>query len=111
MTNRSFITDDEIDKALDYLRDNARDAAQAKANRVYVEEYRKVVKAKLMKEHGAMSAVLQEREAYSDPRYVQHLEAIKEAVEIDEGHRFLRAAADAKIEAWRTQSSNSRARV
>jgi len=58
-----------------------------------------------------MSAVLQEREAYSDPRYVQHLEAIKQAVEIDEGHRFLRAAADAKIEAWRTQSSNTRARV
>ncbi len=111
MSNRSFITDDEIDKALDYLRDNARDAAQAKANRVYVEEYRKVVKAKLMKEHGAMSAVLQEREAYSDPRYVQHLEAIKQAVELDEGHRFLRSAADAKIEAWRTQSSNSRARV
>ena len=111
MSNRSFITDDEIDKALDYLRDNARDAAQAKANRVYVEEYRKVIKAQLMKEHASMSAVLQEREAYSDPRYVQHLEAIKQAVEIDEGHRFLRAAADAKIEAWRTQSSNTRARV
>lgn len=111
MSNRSFITDDEIDKALDYLRDNARDAAQAKANRVYVEEYRKVIKAQLMKEHGAMSAVLQEREAYSDPRYVAHLEAIKQAVELDEGHRFLRAAADAKIEAWRTQSSNTRARV
>lgn len=109
--NRSFITDDEIDRALDFLRDNARDAAQAKANRVYVEEYRKVVKAQLMKEHASMSAVLQEREAYSDPRYVQHLEAIKQAVELDEGHRFLRAAADAKIEAWRTQSSNTRARV
>jgi hypothetical protein len=109
--NRSFITDEEIDKALDYLRDNARDAAQAKANRVYVEEYRKVIKAKLMKEHEKLSAVLQEREAYSDPRYTQHLLAIKEAVEIDEGHRFLRSAADAKIDAWRTQSSNTRARV
>jgi hypothetical protein len=111
MSNRSFITDDEIDKALDYLRDNARDAAQAKANRVYVEEFRKVLKAQLMKEHGALSAVLQEREAYSDPRYVQHLEAIREAVLEDEGHRFLRGAAEAKIEAWRTQSSNTRARV
>ena len=111
MSNRSFITDDEIDKALDYLRDNARDAAQAKANRVYVEEFRKVLKAQIMKEHGKLSAVLQEREAYSDPCYVDHLEAIRQAVEIDEGHRFLRAAADAKIEAWRTQSSNTRARV
>lgn len=109
--NRSFITDDEIDKALDYLRDNARDAAQAKAERIYVEEYRKVIKATLMKEHGSLSAVLQEREAYADPRYSQHLEAIREAVQIDEQHRFMRGAADAKIEAWRTQSSNSRARV
>jgi len=111
MQNRSVITDDEIDKALDYLRDNARDAAQARADRVYVEEYRKVIKAQLMKEHGGISAVLQEREAYADPRYVEHLEAIRQAVMADEGHRFLRAAADAKIEAWRTQSSNSRARV
>ena len=111
MQNRSFIEDDEIDRALDYLRDNARDAAQAKANRVYVEEYRKVVKAQLMKEHDTKSAVIQEREAYADPRYIQHLEAIKQAVEADEQHRFLRGAADAKIEAWRTQSSNTRARV
>ncbi|NGX99803.1 MAG: hypothetical protein G4V63_32875 [Candidatus Afipia apatlaquensis] len=111
MQNRSYITDDEIDKALDYLRDNARDAAQARADRIYVEEYRKVIKAKIMKEHGDKSAVLQEREAYSDPRYIAHLEAIKQAVLEDEGHRFLRAAADAKIEAWRTQSSNTRARV
>jgi hypothetical protein len=106
--NRSFITDEEIDKALDYLRDNARDAAQAKANRVYVEEYRKTLKAQLMKEHGSLSAVLQEREAYSDPRYAEHLQAIREAVMQDEQHRFLRIAAEAKIEAWRTQSSNMR---
>jgi len=109
LQNRSFITDDEIDKALDYLRDNARDAAQARAERIYVEEYRKTLKAQLMKEHGQMSAVLQEREAYSDPRYEQHLDAIREAVRLDEFHRFMRIAAEAKIEAWRTASSNERA--
>lgn len=109
MNNRSFITDDEIDKALDFLRDNARDAAQARADRVYVEEFRKTLKASLMKEHGQLSAVLQEREAYSDKRYVGHLEAIRDAVKADEYHRFMRIAAEAKIEAWRTQSSNVRA--
>jgi len=111
MTNRSFITDEEIDKALDYLRDSARDAAQAKAERVYVEEFRKVLKAQIMKENPKLSAVLQEREAYSDPRYTEHLSAIKEAVRLDEFNRFMRIAAEAKIEAWRTQSSNTRARV
>lgn len=111
MNAHAFIADTEIDKALDFLRDNARDAAQARADRIYVEEFRKTLKATLMKEHGSLSAVLQEREAYADDRYQQHLEAIREAVRLDEYHRFMRIAAEAKIEAWRTQSSNSRARV
>jgi hypothetical protein len=109
MQNRSFITDEEIDKALDYLRDNARDAAQAKADRIYVTEFRKYLKATLMKEHADLSAVLQEREAYADPRYLQHLEAIKEAVAIDAHNEFLRAAAEAKIGAWQSQGADMRA--
>lgn len=109
MTARTFISDDEIDRALDYLRDSANEAAQARADRVYVEEYRKTIKAQLMKEHDGKSAVIQEREAYADRRYVTHLEAIREAVFKDERMRFLTAAAQAKIEAWRTQSSNERA--
>jgi hypothetical protein len=108
-SNRTFITDDEIDRALDYLRDNADEAAKARAERVYVEEYRKVVKAQIMKENGTMTAVLQEREAYADPRYAAHLDAIREAVQRDEKCRFMLSAAEAKIEAWRTQSSNERA--
>lgn len=107
--SRAFISEDEIDRALDYLRDNADAAAHARAQRIYVEEYRKTVKAQLMKEHDGKSAVIQEREAYADDRYVQHLEAIKEAVFADERMRFLKEAAQAKIEAWRTQSSNERA--
>lgn len=109
MQNRKFISDEEIDKALDYLRDNADEAAKARAERIYVEEYRKTVKAQLMKEHDTKSAVIQERDAYADPRYVVHLEAIKEAVFRDEKMKFMLAAAEAKIEAWRTQSSNERA--
>src|SRR5262245_19373789 len=102
MSNRSFISDEEIDKALNFLRDNAREAAQARADRIYVTEYRKYLKATLMKEHGELSAVLQEREAYSDPRYLSHLEAIREAVRADAQHEFLKVAAEAKIDAWRT---------
>lgn len=106
---RTFISEAEIDKALDYLRDNAGAAAQARADRIYVEEYRKTVKAQLMKEHDGKALGIQEREAYADPRYVAHLDAIKEAVFRDELARFLKEAAQAKIEAWRTQSSNERA--
>lgn len=103
-----MISEDHIEKALDYLRDNATVAAQARANRIYVEEYRKTVKAQIMKKHAELPLGAQERDAYADPIYIQHLEAIKQAVEQDEYHRFMRSCAEAKIEAWRTQSSNIR---
>ena len=109
MSNRTFISDEEVDRALDYLRDNADAAAKARAERVYVEEYRKVIKAQLMQEHGMQSAVVQERNAYADPRYANHLLAIKEAVVADEKHRFLLEAARAKCDAWRTQCATERA--
>jgi len=104
----AFITDEEVERALDYLRDNATAAAKARAERLYVEDYLKVIKAKLMAEHDNLSAVLQERHALADDRYLQHLDAIREAVEIDEKHRFLRGAAEAKIEAWRTMCATER---
>jgi hypothetical protein len=109
MSQRTFISETEVDKALDYLRDNADAAAKARAERIYVEEYRKTVKAQIMKEHDTLPFAGQEREAYADGRYVQHLEAIREAVHADEKHRFLLGAAQAKIEAWRSQCANERA--
>lgn len=104
-----MITDDEIEKAVEYLRVNARPAAQAKANRIYMEEYRKVVKAQIQREAIADSLGAQESRAYSDPRYKQHLEAMKEAIEKDEYNKWMMTAAEAKIEAWRTQQANARA--
>ena len=104
-----MISDDDVEKALDYLRDSAKLAAKARAERIYVEEYRKTVKANIQQEFSKEPIGAQEREAYDDPRYRQHLEAIREAVFIDEHARFLREAAIAKIEAWRTMCSNRRA--
>ena len=104
-----MIDDEEIQKAVDYLRDSAKKAAQARANRIYVEEYRKTIKAKLMKRTPDLAVSAQEREAYADPEYHEHLEAIRAAVYNDEYERFMRAAAEAKIEAWRTFQANERA--
>lgn len=106
-----MITDDDIEKAVDYLRANARAAAQAKANRIYMEEFRKVVKSQIMRETLTDSLGAQEARAYADPRYKQHLEAMKEAIEKDEYNRWMMTAAEAKIEAWRTQQANARAEV
>jgi hypothetical protein len=103
------ITDEDVDKAVEYLRTNARSAAQARANRIYMEEYRKVVKAQIMRENTGLPLGAQEVVACSDARYMQHLQAVKEAVEKDEYNRWMMVAAEAKIEAWRTQQANQRA--
>ena len=103
-----MISDDEVEKAIDYLRDNATEAAQARANRIYIEEYRKSLKAMIMKEHADIPVSAQEREAYADKRYLSHLLALQQAVKEDEYRRFLRVAAEAKIEAWRSFQANYR---
>jgi hypothetical protein len=99
----------EIEKALEWLVKNATPAAQARANRVYVEEYSKPLRAMLMKKSGEQSIGGQEREAYAHPDYIAHLEALKVAVEEDEKMRWLQKTAEAKIECWRSEQANMRA--
>lgn len=104
-----MIEDEHIEKALDFLRDNADEAAKARAERIYMEEFRKSLKAQIMSEHLAEALGAQERIAYADQRYLNHLAGLKQAVFLDERLRFLRGAAEAKIEAWRTMQANQRA--
>jgi hypothetical protein len=104
-----MITDADIQACLDFLRDNATQAAKARATRVYVEEYRKTIKAQQMAAAGSLPVTAQEREAYMSEPYVAHLEAIREAVYEDERQRWLMIGAQAKIDAWRTQQANHRA--
>lgn len=106
------MTENEINifKALDYLRDAAPAYAKAKAERVYLEEFRKSKKAMLMKAVEAQypSAAAQEREAYSHPEYLALLDALREATEEEERLRWMIVAAQAKIECWRSLESSRR---
>jgi cell division GTPase FtsZ len=103
-----ILSDDEIQKAVDWLRDNADESAKCRAERIYIEEYRKSLKALLMKKFVELPISAQEREAYAHADYINHIKALKIAVEKDEKMKFLRASAEAKIEAWRTQQANLR---
>lgn len=103
-----MILDDDVEKAVDYLRSNATKAAKAKAERIYMTEYRKVAKGQIMRENDDKPLGAQEAIAYADPRYIQHLKVMQAAIEEDEYHQWMMKAADAKIEAWRTQQSNAR---
>ena len=97
-----------IYKCLDYIRDHAKQYAQAKANRVYLEEYRKALKATLMSQHIGEPVNAQERYAYAHPDYTLLLEGIKEAIEQEENLRWKLIAAQAKIEVFRTLEANKR---
>ena len=50
-----------------------------------------------------------EQYAYSHPEYVQVLEGIKEANEVEEKLRWDLVAAQARVEIWRSQEATARA--
>ena len=104
-----MISDEEIELALDWLRDHAEPCAKAVAESWYMQDYRKVVKAQEMGKSNESAVGAQERHAYASEAYTKHLEATKTAIEKEQYERFMLKAADAKIEAWRTQQSNQRA--
>ena len=104
-----MISDQSIETAVDWLRDHATEAAQATANRQHLEKYTSVIKSLIMSEHLSEPVNAQERHAYSDVRYKNHLEGLKVAIFEDERMRHLRFAAEARIETWRSFQANARA--
>jgi hypothetical protein len=96
-------------KAVEYILRNAKAHAKAKAERNYLEEYRKSLKAMLMKQCLETAIGAQEREAYAHPEYRALLDGIKVAMEEEEKLRWDLIAAQASIDIWRTEQSNLRA--
>jgi hypothetical protein len=99
-----LIPEAQIEAALDFLRDNAKAAGEAKAAKDYLEDFSRVIKAELMSERLTEPLGAQERYAYSHIRYKTHLEALRIAISEHERLTWLRAAAETKISAWQTQS-------
>lgn len=99
----------DIFKCLDFIRDHAPEYAQAKADRIYMEEYRKSLKAIYMSEMVGEPVNAQERYAYAHSGYVAHLKALSAAVEKEENLRWLLIGAQAKISVWQSLGANQRA--
>ena len=98
--------------AVEELWKNAPIHAKAKAERVYLEEFKKSKKAILMKAAefaGKKSAASQEVEAYAHPDYQDLLQALRSAVEAEELARWKMVACQAAIEVWRSQEASGRA--
>lgn len=94
--------------AIQEIWDNSSKLAKARSERVFLEEFRKSLKAILMTRSSEKSAAGQERDAYSHPDYVAHLEALKIAVEAEEKLRWRMVSAQAAIEIYRTMEASNR---
>ena len=102
---------DQIDphKAIDFLIKNSEKYAHAKAQRVYLDEFRKSKKALLMNQCNEKAANAREQFAYSHPEYLQVIEGHRAAVEIEEGLKWQLIAAQLRVEVFRTQEASNRA--
>ena len=95
-------------KAVEFIIANAKKYAIAKADRAYIEQFRKSKKALLMNESTAKTAVEREQYAYSHNDYVGLLKGLCEAIAIEERLKWELEAARIRTEIWRTQSANER---
>jgi hypothetical protein len=68
MSNRRIVTDEDVDKALDWLRDGARDLGAAKERLVKAEHMARVVEALETKRSAAKSAEARKAEARTTER-------------------------------------------
>jgi hypothetical protein len=102
------IPEAEVERAVDYLRDSAEKAAMCRATRHYLAEWLKSKRAMLQAQKIGDGLGASEVFALGHPEYQQALNDYRVAVEQDERHRFLREAAVAKIDFYRTQCANER---
>lgn len=97
--------------AVDFMLKAAPIYAKAKAERVYLEHFRKSKKALLMKDAevaGAKTSAAQETVAYAEPAYIELLEALRDATYREENAKWKLTAASCQIEIWRTECANNR---
>jgi len=98
-------------KAIEFILEQAPKFAEAKAQRVYIENFLRTKKALLMKEaqvKGIDSGVAQEREAYAHPEYQELLRGLQVATEREETLKWKLIAAQMKSDIWRSEQASER---
>jgi hypothetical protein len=102
---------DNPHKAIQFLIDTAPLYSKAKATRMYLEEFRRSKHAQLKSLAGTEVLGKQDTFAYAHPEYVEILEGIRAAVEIEERYRWLMTAAQARISVWQTEQYSARMEI
>jgi hypothetical protein len=98
----------EPSKAIQYIIDNAPKFAEAKANRIYIENFLKVKKAEIAIKCNESSMTRAEQHALSHPDYKLLLDGLKVAIVQEEHLRWWLEAARLRVEVWRTQEASNR---
>lgn len=98
----------DANEAIDFIYKNAKPYAEAKAKRIYLEEFRKTKKALLMSSSDETAAVAREQYAYAHPEYAELIKGLQAAVEVEETLRWQMVAAQARVEVWRSEEASAR---
>lgn len=100
----------EVDpnEAINYIIKHAPLYAKAKADRVHIENYLRVVKSKLMLTQDEGTQGAKEAYAYSHPSYEEQLNAMKVATEEEERLRYMIEAAKLRVEIFKVQEYTKR---
>lgn len=104
-----IVNDNELQKALDFLRDSAADIGAARAEMIRAAHMVKVTRALQIKRFNDLPVTRAEIEALASDTYLEALEADAVAAGEFEKLRALREAASMKIEAWRSEQATYRA--
>lgn len=106
------MTDNEFLDRLERMRDVIPKYAKAKAERIYIEQFRKAKIAMLMRDTYALTlktSAEREAYAYSHKDYLTLLTGLKEATEIEEKHKWTLENLKIEVDVWRSSEASRRA--
>lgn len=105
-----IVTEEQAQKAFNYLRDTDEQHAQAKADLAAIEKHEKALLAILQKGFAGIekSDAGQKREAYASTDYKTWLDGYKQAVFEYHLLENKRDRAFTSLDIWRTESANAR---
>lgn len=102
------MTEDQAQKAIDFIRDSAPEFAKAKADRTYIENYLKVVKAQAMADSDKKTLGDREIDAYMSEKYLFQLTEMRNAVATEEELKYRMEAAKLRFEHYKIECFNNR---
>lgn len=105
-----MIDDNDVEKAVWYLRDSAGDSGRTRGRMAYSDGQLRRIKSLVMLEKDG-SLGIREAEAYASKDYADALEQLENATADYETIRAKREAAQYAIDVWRTQTSARKAGI